>query len=112
MTTIKLKHIELGTILSDDAKDVNGRMLLSAGSEIQEKHLKIFKTWGVTEVSIVGDDSPEEDIEIELSDVDPELLNQVEQDIDQFFILSNKEHPANRELRDYMIIKKVKEQLS
>lgn len=112
MTTIKLKHIELGAILSDDAKDVNGRMLLSAGSEIQEKHLKIFKTWGVTEVSIIGDDPLEGEVEIELFNVEPELLEQIEQDIDQSFILSNKEHPVNRELRDYMIIKKVKEHLS
>jgi len=112
MTTIKLKHIELGAILSEDAKDVDGRLLLSAGSAVQEKHLKIFKTWGVTEVSIVGDEPQEEEIEIVLSDVDPQLLSQIELDIDKSFILSNKEHPANRELRDYMIIKKVKEQLS
>ncbi len=112
MTTIKLKYIELGAILSDDAKDMNGRMLLSAGSAIQEKHLKIFKTWGVTEVSIVGDEPQEKELEIALSDVDPTLLSQIELDIDKSFILSNIEHPANRELRDYMIIKKVKEQLS
>lgn len=112
MATIKLKHIELGAILSDDAKDMNGRMLLSAGSEIQEKHLKIFKTWGVTEVSVVGDDPLENDVEIDLINVDPELLEQVEQDIDTSFILTNKEHPVNRELREYMILKKVKEHLS
>ena len=112
MTTIKLKHIELGAILSDDAKDVNGRMLLSAGSEIQEKHLKIFKTWGVTEVSIVGDDHLEGDIEIDLFNVEPELLEQIEQDIANLFILSNNEHSANRELREYMVLKKVKEHLS
>ncbi|MBL4638811.1 MAG: hypothetical protein JKY76_05555 [Proteobacteria bacterium] len=112
MTTLKLKHVELGAILSNDAKDVNGRMLLSAGSEIKEKHLKIFKTWGITEVSIVGDDHLEGDIEIDLFNVEPALLNKIEQDINNLFILSNNEHPANHELREYLILKKVKEHLS
>ena len=112
MATIRLKHLELGALLSDDVKDINGRMLLKAGSEITEKHLKILKTWGVTEVAIVGEDPPENEIEIELSEVAPELMKQVEQSIDKYFILCNKEHPVNRELRGYMIIKKVKEHLS
>ena len=112
MTTIKLKNLELGAVLSDDVKDVNGRMLLSAGMEITEKHLKIFKTWGVTEVSIVGEDSLEDEVEIDLSDIDPALMKQIEQSIDKHFIHCDKNHPSIHELIDYIKIKKIKERLS
>jgi len=44
-------------ILSSDVKDRGGRALLKAGIELTEKHLKIFKTWGITHIEIEGDDT-------------------------------------------------------
>ena len=44
-------------ILSSDVKDRGGRALLKAGVELTEKHLKIFKTWGITHIEIEGDDT-------------------------------------------------------
>lgn len=111
MATIRLKHLEIGSTLSEDVKDLNGRMLLSAGSEITDKHLKIFRTWGITEVSIVGGDGLDDE-EIDLTDVDPDLMKKVEQKIDDSFIHCNKTHPANHELINYIKLKTLREHLS
>ena len=39
------------------ATNHQGQVLLPAGAEIAEKHLRIFKTWGIGEIEV---DSPDE----------------------------------------------------
>jgi hypothetical protein len=52
MAVKRINEISPGMVLAANALDMSGRMLLGAGSEITPKHLKIFKTWGVTEVDV------------------------------------------------------------
>jgi len=54
MGVINLEDLESGMVLAADAKARNGRVLLNAGSVLTEKHLHIFKAWGVTEADIQG----------------------------------------------------------
>lgn len=56
MAILNLDDLKAGMILSSDAKHHTGQVLLKAGVELTEKHLKIFHTWGLTEADIEGDD--------------------------------------------------------
>lgn len=111
MAIVKLKHLEPGVILSEDVKDANGRMLLNSGATVTEKHLKIFKTWGVTEISILGEGLDENDNDLELADISPELLQKITQQIDELFIHCDQNHPVYTELITHIKIKLAKEQL-
>jgi hypothetical protein len=52
MAIIRILDATPGMVLVADAQDMSGRMLLSAGKEITAKHLKTFRTWGVTEINV------------------------------------------------------------
>jgi hypothetical protein len=55
---VKLADIVPGMILTKPATNHQGQVLLPAGAEIAEKHLRIFKTWGIREIEV---DAPDED---------------------------------------------------
>lgn len=47
-------------VLAESACDTAGRMLLGAGTTVEERHIKILRTWGVVEVSVEGEGDGEE----------------------------------------------------
>jgi hypothetical protein len=107
MEKVKIRELEVGAILATDVKDMSGRLLLSAGSEIAEKHLNIFKIWGVIEVEITSSgELVQSQADVDLSDVDPEILKQVEQNLDKLFLHNDRSHPVMQELISY--VKEVK----
>lgn len=101
MAILSVDTIEPGMTLQADVRDRSGRLLLPAGSELAEKHLKIFRTWGVTEADIVltGDATEPETVAL-LTDIDPQILAEAEQEIDRLFCLNDFQHPMIRELRN------------
>jgi hypothetical protein len=54
MGVIHIDKIQPGMKLAGDVKDQTGRILLTAGHEVSERHLKIFRMWGVSEADIEG----------------------------------------------------------
>ena len=77
MPLVEVGDLEEGMILGKDIKDRSGRTLLKADMELSEKHLKIFKTWGISHVEIQGDDTPA-DLQ-SIIDAHPELEEQAEE---------------------------------
>jgi len=51
---VNLEELVPGMVLAEDAVHMNGRILLNAGSCLTDRHIKIFKTWGLTEAHIRG----------------------------------------------------------
>lgn len=49
---VKLDEIKPGMVLEKDVANLQGAVLLRKGSEISERHLNIFKTWGVSSIFI------------------------------------------------------------
>jgi hypothetical protein len=49
---VKLEDIKPGMVLDKDVANLQGAVLLRKGSEVTERHLNIFKTWGVTSIFI------------------------------------------------------------
>jgi hypothetical protein len=59
MTRVGIDAIKSGMILAHPVKNNQGILLLDAGAKIAKKHIRIFKSWGVAEVTIKGGATPE-----------------------------------------------------
>jgi hypothetical protein len=107
MGTLNLEDIRPGMILASDAKNLAGRVLLTAGNEITEKHLRVFKIWGVSQVEIRGID--EEDVFVRAgAEVDAAVLKQADEATQELFALTDNGHPAISELMRLTIIRLAK----
>jgi hypothetical protein len=103
---VAIENIETGMVLASDVHDRSGRMLLGAGSELTQKHLVIFRTWGVLDADIVGLGSNDAADTIP-ADVDPLDLAAAEQEIAPLFRNTNRNHPAVLELMKLAALRKV-----
>ncbi len=106
MNSIKIKLICEGMITATDVKDRMGRTLLEKGKIITSKHLKVFKTWGITEVNITSskeEKSVPDDKEIE-NDIDPLIIKAM----DKLFQFTDRRHPIVSELYNLCLSRKIK----
>ncbi len=93
-------------VLSADVKDRGGRMLLKSGVELTEKHLKVFKTWGISRVEIEGEECVTSLQEV--IDAHPELKLEAESAVKEPFMHVDIEHPFFSELIELWIERRVK----
>lgn len=113
MVKLKMAELKPGMVLSQDVKDLNGRILLSSGNRLSEKHIKIFKTWGVTEVAIEGADEPVKGGEKPLSgNVDEKAIEKIRQEMNSLFRHTDIRHPAIRELFNLCVTRKLADQVA
>ena len=54
MIRVGIDEIKSGMILAHPVKNNQGVLLLEAGTKISKKNIRIFKSWGVTEVTVKG----------------------------------------------------------
>jgi hypothetical protein len=92
-------------VLASDVRDRSGRMLLKAGAELTQKHLVIFRTWGVLEADIAGQGGQTAD-QIP-ADVEPLQLAAAEDALEPLFRHTNRSHPAVIELMRLAALRKV-----
>jgi hypothetical protein len=57
MATVRINSLREGMTLAQDVKDMNGRLLLRQGVSLLERHITLFKSWGVTEVELLDGSS-------------------------------------------------------
>ena len=84
-----------GQILAEEVRDINGRLLLAKGNEIQSNHIRIFKIWGISEVNVAGAASCKEEFDPEL---DSELLEKAQESMKIICRHVDLEHPAIKEI--------------
>jgi hypothetical protein len=63
----KVSDITAGMICAADISNKNGQLLIPRGTPIEEKHTRLLKAWGFTEIAIVKS--------IELSNAHDSLTN-------------------------------------
>ncbi|HXE95149.1 MAG TPA: hypothetical protein VN642_01985 [Dongiaceae bacterium] len=97
MGKVAIENIEPGMVLASDVHDRSGRMLLGGGAELTQKHLVIFRTWGVLEADIAGQGSDDAADQVP-ADVDPLELAAAELELVPLFRHTNRAHPAIVEL--------------
>ena len=99
MISLNIEDIEPGMILGAEVKDRTGRVLLSKGTTITEKHLSIFKMWGVIDAAIENADK--EMIEAKAAAaLAPADLIEAQQAVDSIFrFVEQQENPFIVELK-------------
>ena len=107
MGKVNLDDIKPGMKLQKDVQERSGRVLLRAGTEITERHLNIFRTWGVAEADIESMSSEEVAAQA-TRDLDPEVLKAAEGAIDPLFAHTDLDHAAVRELKRLCILRHVR----
>jgi hypothetical protein len=55
MIPVKIDDLKSGMILAQPVRNAQGVLLLDTGARITKKNIRIFKSWGVNEVSVKGD---------------------------------------------------------
>lgn len=97
MAKTSVNKLKIGMVLDSDVRDVTGRLLLGGGAEITEKHINVFRTWGVIEVDIKGIGEDKNGPECSL-DIDPELLYNAEKELEDIFCHTDPASPIIKEL--------------
>lgn len=96
MGIVHTDKIKRGMVLADEVRDINGRLLLAKGKTIQPEHIRIFKIWGITEVTAIGGGvHPETPA---AGTVDPDLLEKIREKTEYIFTHTDLEHPAVKEI--------------
>lgn len=54
MALIKVDKLKSGMVLAEDVCDGGNRLLLSKGQELEARHMRIFKMWGIFQVDVEG----------------------------------------------------------
>lgn len=85
-------------VLAQDVRAGTGVVLLGAGVEITERHIQIFRSWGVNEVDVEGGDREALNTEILLK-LDVEKRAQIEGELDRLFQHNDPRDPIIEELR-------------
>ncbi len=107
MGKLNLDELKVGMKLAAPVTDPSGRLLLPAGNEITEKHLRIFKAWGVTEADVVGIDRAQVTAR-ELAQADPVKLRESESAVTGIFKYVDRSHPAMVELMRLCTLRNLK----
>ncbi len=111
MAIVRLKDLKPGMVLASHAMDPNGRLLLTVGEVITDKHIRTFKAWGISELDIK--DSEEENTVVVdgAQDVKAEQVpTQVSEEVDELFRYTNRQHPAMKELIELCVLRKMESQ--
>ena len=55
MIRVNIADLKPGMVLAHSVRNHQGIMLLGAGTKITKKNIRIFKSWGVIDVSVAGE---------------------------------------------------------
>jgi len=109
MGIIHVDRLKTNMVLSEDVRDMNTRLLLAKGLRIQSKHIRVLKMWGITEVNVVTDEHDDE--ETTTKEIDPELLERIEESTKYLFQHVDLEHPAMQELFRLSVLSKCRKDI-
>ncbi len=102
MKPVKIKLIREGMVTAKEVKDRMGRTLLTKGKTITAKHLKVFKTWGITEINIMSPKNSSTTQDEKEVPVDAKVIKE----IDELFKFTDRRHPIVSELYNLCLSRK------
>lgn len=95
MFAVLTDKLKPGKILAQEVRDISGRLLLARGNEIGVNHIRIFKTWGVSEVTVEGPAQGDEKSDPESN---PEILEQAIETAKTLFRHADLDHPVIKKI--------------
>jgi hypothetical protein len=105
MGTISVDKIRPGMVLEKPVTTAQGKMLLPAGTVISDRHLYLFKSWGISGADIEGAGESQED---DFSDLTDEERESVEHLIYMLFPYEDLD-PLNEELKRAATVQKIQQ---
>lgn len=103
MGLLNINDLEIGMELAEQVSNFGGMVLLKAGANITETHLKAFKAWGITEANIKGVDQEDLD-DPALAVIDEQTQERIEKELSYIFQKTDAENPIVEEI--YRLVKK------
>ncbi|MCA9739419.1 MAG: hypothetical protein R3E98_04300 [Gemmatimonadota bacterium] len=103
MAVISVDRADLGMVLAAPVTDRRGRLLIPAGKELDEKFLKALRMWGVTQIEVEGE---AEDPVDPFADLPPEVMEQVQAEVQARFARNNLQHPLIAGLYQRAVLKR------
>ena len=104
MGILSVKDLKMNMVLAEDLRDRSGRLLMTRGTVLTDKYLKICKMWGVIEASIEGVSS--EEIQASAAEAfDAAAFTAAAETVDRRFFHTDPDHPAIRELRRLCLLR-------
>jgi hypothetical protein len=106
MGLLSIDNLAEGMVLGSDIHDRSGRLLLGSGTELNARHIRMFRTWGITEADIVGIDdqycgtSP-------AADIDPACLKSADIELRPLFRNTDLSYPPMGEIYRLCLLRKV-----
>ena len=107
MGKLNVEDLKSGMVLAGDLVDTTGRFLIPRGTVIEEKHLRVMKSWGITEADVRTVDTAAAASDLH-SGIDPGLVTRCEDCVAPFFLNSNLHHEMMREMRRLSVLDLVK----
>ncbi len=107
MGLVQIDNLTEGMVLAADTHDRNGRLLLTQGTELTSRHIRMFMTWGIPKVDILDHEAPHVQTTVG-EEIQPELMQQVESELTRHFRKIDLTHPAMSELFRQCLIRKVR----
>ncbi len=108
MAMVLLKNLRPGMVVAEDVKDLNGNVLIHKGAEVEDKHERILKSWGIPDVEVLGERMDSIIFDKYLNRVNSEDLKQAQDSLNTLFSRSNTEFPATQMLYRLCLERKLK----
>ena len=109
MALVEIDSLIPGMKVGKDVVESSGQVLLRTGTEINEKHLRILRSWGVQQVDIEGDKPPDADDNF-LARATPAMLDRAQATVGERFHRADPAHPAVTELMRLAIMEEIRNQ--
>ena len=106
MRSVRIENIKHGMVLAKEVRGRLGRKILGVGSVITEKHIHIFRSWGITEI-ITHSDSTQEQMNHQSSEKLSVEDERIEKQLKHHFKFSDLEHPVMQELFQIVLNRKL-----
>ena len=103
MPLVSLEKLAAGMVVKNDIKDRSGRVLLRAGAEINERSLRVLRTWGITSIEVEGEGAGDDDEEQNSFTYPPEVLAQAQSRMEKMFRRVDLQHPAAKRLSEVVV---------
>lgn len=92
---LAVEDLQPGIAVAEDVYDPQGRLLMSAGTELTERHLRACQLWGITRVRVAAEGLPPE---AEAAGPSPEQIARAELETRARFRNTDPAHPLVVEL--------------
>lgn len=95
MARVKVDALSEGMVVAADVKNMDDMLLLPAGCELTARHIKVLRTWGISEIQVEGGGPSGSTT---LLKVAPEILENLRAELKALFWPGDHDAPAQQEI--------------